>query len=170
MEIKPEIKFGFLAGFALIVWTVVQYFLGFHTNRFEFGNLATIGNVVLLLLPIWMALNEKRSDSGKSFNLRLGMRTGLLMLLISSALASTFMLIYDYKINPMWVDRMIEWQISVDKNYALSKLANEPDASAIILSNTEMHLCVYFFTLIFSGMLLTFLISIVHLFRKNATV
>jgi hypothetical protein len=61
-------------------------------------------------------------------------------------------------------------QISADKNYALSKLANEPDASAIILSNTEMHLCVYFFTLIFSGMLLTFLISLVQLLRKNATV
>lgn len=170
MEIKPEIKFGLLAGLALIAWTIVQYFLGFHTNNFEFGSVALMGNVILLLIPLWMALNEKRSDAGMLFNLRLGMRTGLLLLLISSVLASAFMVIYDYKINPLWVDRMIDWQISTDKNYALSRLANDPDASAIILSNKEMHLCVYFFTLIFSGMLLTFLISIVQLFRKNATV
>ncbi len=170
MEIKPEIKFGFLAGLALITWTIVQYFLGFHTNNFEFGSIALVGNVILLLFPLWMALNEKKSDAGMAFNLRLGMRTGLLLLLISSALASVFMVIYDYKINPLWVDRMINWQNSTDKKFALSTLANDPGASAIILSNTEMHLCMYFFTLLFSGMLLTFLISIVQLLRKNATV
>ena len=117
-----------------------------------------------------MAVNEKKVDSGKAFNLRLGMRTGLLLLLVTSAIASIFMVIYDYKINPLWVDKMIEWQISSDKNYALSKLANDPDASAIILSNTEMHLCVYFFTLLFSGMAITFLISIVQIFRKSTSV
>jgi hypothetical protein len=77
------------------------------------------------------------------------------------------MFIYDYKINPLWVENMIDWQISTDKNYSLSRLANDPDASAIILSNTEMHLCIYFFTLVISGMIISMLISVFQLMRAK---
>lgn len=167
MEIKPEIKFGVIAGIALITWTVAQYFLGFHTDKFELGYLTTVGNLILVFFAMLLALNEKRSDAGERFSLRLGLRTGLLMMLICSFIASGFMFIYDYKINPLWVENMIDWQISTDKNYSLSRLANDPDASAIILSNTEMHICVYFFTLVISGMIISFLISIFQLMRRK---
>lgn len=167
MEIKPEIKFGIIAGIALISWTITQYFLGFHTDKFELGYLTTIGNLILVFFSVLLALNEKRADAGERFSLRLGMRTGLLLMLICSFIASGFMFVYDYKINPLWVENMIDWQISTDKNYSLSRLANDPDASAIILSNTEMHLCVYFFTLVISGMIISMLISVFQLLRAK---
>ena len=167
MEIKPEIKFGVIAAIALIVWTIVQFILGFHTNRFELNYISSWGMLVILFFAIYPAIKEKQLDSGNNFSMRLGLRTGLLLMLIASSIASAFMFIYDYKINPLWVENMIEWQITADKNYTLSRLANDPDASAIILSNTEMHLSVYFLTLIIAGMMISFLISIFRLIKSK---
>ena len=121
--------------------------------------------LIILGFAIYPAIKEKQIDSAKKFTLRLGLRTGLILMLIASSVSSGFMFIYDYKINPLWVEKMIDWQISVDKNYSLSKLANDPDASAIILSNTEMHLCVYFLTLIIAGMIISFLVSLFRMFK-----
>lgn len=167
MEIKPEIKFGIVAAIALVVWTIVQFLLGFHTDKFELNYISSWGILFILIVAIYPAIREKQLDAGKKFSIRLGLRTGLILMLIASAIASGFLFIYDYKINPLWVDKMIEWQISTDKNYSLSRLANDPDASAIILSNTEMHLCVYFLTLILVGMLFSFLISIFLLIKSK---
>lgn len=165
MEIKPEIKFGVIAAVALIAWTVVQYMLGFHTDKFELNYISTWGTLAILFFAVQPAIKEKQQDLGKQFSLRLGLRTGLILLLIASTIASGFMFIYDYKINPLWVEKMVDWQISTDKNYALTKLANDPDASAIILSNTELHLCVYFFTLIFAGMMISLIVSVYKLVK-----
>lgn len=167
MEIKPEIKFGIVAALALIAWTSVQFILGFHTDKFELNYISSWGILLILVVAIYPAIKEKQLDAGKKFSVRLGLRTGLILMLIASTIASSFMFIYDYKINPLWVDKMIDWQISTDKNYSLSSLANDPDASAIILSNTEMHLCVYFLTLIIVGMLVSLFVSIFRLIKTQ---
>jgi hypothetical protein len=167
MEIKPEIKFGSIAAVALIAWTIVQYLLGFHTDKFHLTFISPWGMLAILAASIYPAIREKQLDVGTNFSLRLGLRTGLIMTLIASSVASGFMFIYNYKINPLWVDNMIEWQISEEKKYSLSRFANDPDASAIILSNTEMHLCVYFLTIILAGMMISLFFSILRMIRNK---
>lgn len=159
MNVKPEIKFGLLAGTALIAWTIAQYMLGFHTTRLHIGYYSGYGMYAFILLALWMGLREKNADKGYKMTFRMGIRTGLILLLIAAGTSSAFMFLYDYKINPLWVDSMINFQLDTDKDFSLSRLANDSNASAIILSNTEMHLCVYFLSIILSGMAITVAIT-----------
>ncbi len=157
---KPEIKFGFLSGILLICWTLIQYFLGFHTTNLALGHYSSYFLYVILFIFLFLGLREKQIDYKGHFTLRKGIRSGLFQLIITSTPASFFLFIYSYKINPLWVEMLIVWQRENKTNLSvLNVVANEQNASAIILSNTEVYLCVYFLSIILIGGLFSFLIS-----------
>lgn len=164
---KPEIKFGFLSGILLICWTLIQYLLGFHTTNLALGHYSGYFVYVILFVSLFLSLREKQIDYNGHFSLRKGIRSGLFQLIITSTPASFFLFIYAYKINPFWVERLIVWQRENNTNLAvLHVVANEQNASAIILSNTEVYLCVYFLSTILVGGLFSFLISF-YLINKS---
>jgi hypothetical protein len=158
--LKPEIKFGFLSGILLICWTLIQYFLGFHTTNLALGHYSGYFVYLILFLSLFLGLREKQIDYNGHFSLRKGIRSGLFQLIITSTPSSFFLFIYSYKINPFWVEKLITWQRENTTNLAVLKItANDQNASAIILSNTEVYLCVYFLSIILVGGLFSFLIS-----------
>jgi len=166
MRIKPEIKFGFLAGIALIVWTLSQFWLGFHTRYFALGEYGTYGTYVILFVSLWISLKEKQGDLHPHFTVRAGVRTGLIQLSFSGIIASVFMFFYDYNINPLWVENLISWQIDNGRSMSFARLANDTAANAVILSNTETHLCIYFLNIIVVGGSMAFMISAI-LYNRN---
>ena len=166
MRIKPEIKFGFLAGIALIIWTLSQFWLGFHTRYFALGQYGTFGTYILLFVSLWISLKEKQADLAPHFTVRAGLRTGLIQLTFSGIIATVFMFIYDYKINPLWVENLINWQIEHGSSVSFARLANDSAASAVILSNTETHLCIYFLSIMVVGGSMAFMISAIF-YNRN---
>jgi len=158
--LKPEIKFGFLSGILLICWTLTQYFLNFHTTRIALGHFSGYGIYLIIFVSLFLGLKEKQIDYNGHFTLRKGIRSGLFQLVITATPASLFLFYYSYKINPLWVEKLIIWQRENNMNLAVLQItANEQNASAVILSNTEVYLCVYFLSIILVGGLFSFLIS-----------
>lgn len=158
---KPEIKFGVLAGVALILWTLVQYALGFHTVHFRAGQITGYGAYVLIFVSLLMGLREKKEDYDGHFSVRHGMRAGVLQLMITAVIASSFMIIYDYKINKLWIEELVNWQKN-NSSFSLSVyFTNDPNANSIVLSNTETHLCMYFIGILIGGCMMAFPISAV---------
>jgi hypothetical protein len=156
---KPEIKFGVLAGISLILWTLVQYAMGFHTVHFRAGQISGYGAYVLIFVSLWMGLREKKEDYEGHFSLRHGMRAGVLQIMITAVIASFFEVIYDYKINKLWIEELVNWQKN-NQSFGLTiYFTNDPNANSIILSNTESHLCMYFIGILIGGCSIAFLIS-----------
>ena len=55
---------------------------------------------------------------------------------------------------------MVTWQRQNSSSFSLNLfLANDPHAEAIILSNTETHLCLYFLGIVVVGASMAFMIS-----------
>jgi phosphatidylserine decarboxylase len=166
MAIKPEIKYGTLCAAGLILWTLIQYFSGFHTIRLSIGQYSGFGNYLIVIVCIWLGLKEKQLDDSGHLSIRKGIREALLQLAITATLSSIFMFIYDYHINPFWVDNMIQFQRDTPgKLNTFARFANDPDATAIVLSNTETHLCVHFLSILFIGSIAAALLSCV--FQNN---
>lgn len=160
MAIKPEIKYGAICAAGLIIWTMIQYWLGFHTIRLYIGQYSGYGMYAIIFACLWLGLKDKFSDDLSKLSVRQGVREAVLQLMITASISSVFMFIYDYRINPFWVDNMIQYQRenpSALKTFV--KFANDPDASAIVLSNTETHLCLYFLSILAVGSAMGFMIS-----------
>ncbi|MCB0819885.1 MAG: DUF4199 family protein [Bacteroidetes bacterium] len=167
MNIKPEIRYGILGATGLILWTIIQYFAGFHTSRLYWGQFSGYFIHVIIFYTLLKGLKEKYHDNPGIFSLRKGLREGVIQLFITAIPASAFMFIYDYKLNPLWVENMIEYQ----RHHGFStgfflKFANDPAAQAIVLSNTETHLCIYFLTILSAGASMAFMISAYLISRK----
>jgi hypothetical protein len=97
------------------------------------------------------------------------MKSGIYQLVLTATVASVFMFLYDYKINNMWVERMVQWQQeNGSSNVFFIKVANDQEGNLAILSNTETHLCLYFLGIILVGASMAFMISASLL--KNKTV
>lgn len=170
MTLKPEIRFGILCAFCMIAWTLIQYSAGFHTKYFYWGQYTGYVSYVFIFYFLYRGLKEKMRDKPEAFTIRRGMREGIIQLMITASISSIFMFLYDYKINPLWVEEMISFQ-RTDGNstsYFLN-FANDPEAQAIIMSNTETHLCLYFLSIIIVGTSMAFMLSAVLQNKKAGT-
>ena len=88
MEIKPEIKFGALGAILLISWTLIQYYLGFHSHNLQFEFLSGYVNSLIVFIMLYIGIREKRVDWGNKFTLRKGMKSGMYQLVLTATLAS----------------------------------------------------------------------------------
>lgn len=160
MRVKPEIKYGLLGALLLIIWTLTQYFAGFHTYHFAIAQYTGYGNFLIVFICLWFGLKEKSRDYKGQFSVRRGVKESMYQLFITASIASLFMFLYDYKINSLWVEEMVTWQRQNSSSFSLNLfLANDPHAEAIILSNTETHLCLYFLGIVVVGASMAFMIS-----------
>jgi hypothetical protein len=165
LEVKPEIKFGFLAAASAISLTLLQFGLGFHSTNFAFGYYSGYLLYAFLFVCLILNLREKKQDLKQDFNLRSGMRSALILLLISAGMSSVFMFIYNYHINPLWVENYVVWQTEQGKILSLSGYSTND--SALVLSNTETHLCLYFLGQMLSGLSMAFAISATMLVKRK---
>ena len=160
MKIKPEIKYGLWGGLLLMGWTLIQFALGFHTDKFWLEQYSAYGTYLIILICVWLGLNEKRKDYKGSFSVRRGVKESIYQLIFTAVISSVFMFAYDYKINALWVERLIEWQrANGTPNTVFLRLANDPQANAVVLSNTETHLCLYFLGIVVVGASMAFMLS-----------
>lgn len=169
MAIKPEIKYGFAGGIGLIAWTLIEYLAGFHTSRLGIGQYSGYVAFVVIYFSLRLGLLEKEADSLAGMSLRKSIREAVIQLIITAVVASSFMMLYDYKINPLWVEEFIVYQREHGHAFGvLITLANDPAANAIILSNTEMHLCIYALSILMVGASMAFMIHATSLGKKPA--
>ncbi len=167
MEIKPEIKFGLMAAIAAISLTLLQYGLGWHSEQFNLGHYSSYALYIFLFLCLNLNLREKRIDLGIDFSFRKAMRSSLILLLIASVMSSGFLFVYSYHINPLWVEAMVQWQAG---HNGFSSVYNyNPNETTLVLSNTEIYLCLYFLSQMVAGLSIAFAITAYLLMGKKSS-
>ncbi len=168
MNLKPEIKFGILCALCMIAWILIQFLAGFHTKYLYWGQYTGYFTYLLILYFLYKGLREKKSDKPEAFTMRNGIRTGIIQLMITASISSLFMFVYNYKINPLWVENMINFQrVNANSTSYFLKFANDPEAQAIILSNTETHLCLHFLSILIVGTSMSFMLSAIFVNKKS---
>lgn len=106
---KTEIKFGLILGLGICAYTTVAHLLGFYTNNIRAGK---YGDAVIILLPLvvlFLAIREERNLNA-SLTLFQGIKTGLLVSLISFPISAAFLWIYHHYINPNWLEFIINYE------------------------------------------------------------
>ncbi|HKR60083.1 MAG TPA: DUF4199 domain-containing protein [Pyrinomonadaceae bacterium] len=108
---NTEVKYGLILGLGICLYTVVAHLLGFYTTNIQTGK---YGDIVISLLPIvvlFLAIREKRSRAG-SLTIFQGVKTGLLVALISFPISTAFLWVYHHYINPNWLEFILAYERS----------------------------------------------------------
>lgn len=106
---NAEIKYGLILGFGICAYTLLAHLLGFYTNNIQTGKYA---DIVIMLLPaivLFLAIRKKRIHLG-SLSLVQGMKTGLLVALISFPISTAGLWIYHHFINPNWLEFILAYE------------------------------------------------------------
>ena len=103
-------RYGLLTGVALSSYTLLEFALGFHTTSPEIGQVSGYFSLLLPFVFIITALWNHQNITRRPLPWRDGIDTGFRIALISGVLFTAFMALYLAKINPQWIDLMVEWQ------------------------------------------------------------
>jgi len=111
--VKPELKYGLLAGAAMIAWTLLEYAAGVHHTRLALGNYTAWGPEVILLLMLWRLLRLKFATLNRYWlpAWEAGWY-GATASLVAGLVFYIFLNVYVARINPEWPDLHLEWRVA----------------------------------------------------------
>ena len=110
-QIRPEFKYGLIAGGGVALWFFCEYLLGLHTTRLALGEYTGRFSSLVLLFAILALLKKQQAAYGPLFTLRRGLWSGLFTALIAATVIYIFMAFYGQFINPGWLEHSLKWQV-----------------------------------------------------------
>lgn len=110
---KPELKYGLIAGAGVCLWIMGEFLLGFHTTRLEIGAYSGYFSCLVPLVTLFVLLKSKRDQTPDGrLGLWPGIKSGLHAAFISGAIVYAFMVAYNHFINPGWLDLALDWRVA----------------------------------------------------------
>ena len=105
---KLELKYGLMITAGLIVWTMIEYLLGFHNERIGIGMITGWFSTMVPAVFLYYGIKEKRDKQlNGSLTILEGILTGLSISLVMAVTLTAFLLIYNSFINPEWIEMAI---------------------------------------------------------------
>jgi|GEM_PF-1278821 len=106
-----EIKFGIISGLSIILYTLLEYFLGFHSTRVAVAEYADYLAFLIPIAPLFFAMNHKRKSAPEGqIPFGRNVMTGLTIAVISTVIATIFIIFYLKRINPEFSDARIAFE------------------------------------------------------------
>ncbi len=110
---KPELKYGLIAGVGVCLWIMGEFLLGFHTTRLEIGAYSGYFSCIIPLVTLFVMLKGKRDRTpGGHLAYWPAIKSGLHAAFISGAIIYAFMVVYGNFINPGWLDQALDWRVA----------------------------------------------------------
>jgi len=107
---KYEIKYGILTGSGICFWILLEFLLGFHTDKMNIGEYSIYFVVIIPLITIYMGIKEKRDGIlNGSISISGGLKTGLMISLIAAVITAVFIVVYFNFIDPGFFERGIAY-------------------------------------------------------------
>ncbi len=109
--LKTEIKYGIITGAGICIWLLIEFFLGFHTEKMYIGEYTTYFVVLIPLLTLYMGIKEKRDRiNNGQISIGSGIKTGLMISLIATVIIALFLIAYFNYINPNYAEFGVAYQ------------------------------------------------------------
>lgn len=110
---KPELKYGLIAGGAMSAWMLVEFQLGLHTTRIAFGHYTAWVTDLIPVVMLYFLLKHRFALLQKDWvPAWQGMLYGLLASVTFALVFYIFLNLYQYFVNPAWVDYQLEWKVA----------------------------------------------------------
>jgi len=110
---KTPLTYGLGIALTAFIWTLIEFFLGWHDEKIAIGLLAGKLVYVIIAIGLWLAIKAVREAStDKALSYGKGVATGCLTSLFAGLGSAVTCFIYTFWINPGFVDVVIEFRKS----------------------------------------------------------
>lgn len=109
MKTKLEIRYGILFALIVVVYVMLEHFLGLNTTNHQMGQYTRFGGVLVPIIGVFFGLLAKRNEIG-SLSIKQGLRSGFIVALVQTSITTLWFLIYPYFINPEFYSTMLEFE------------------------------------------------------------
>lgn len=111
---RPELKFGLIAGAAGVLWSLAEYLLGFHGVLIAWWEYAELASIIVLVVPLYLLLRNRSNELPPFQSLPLweAMLRSLAVTLVYGLVGYIYAVAYSQWINPGWVDHLLEWKVA----------------------------------------------------------
>jgi hypothetical protein len=111
--VKPELKYGLLAGLAMSAWLLIEFWFGLHTTRLAARQYTNWVPDVIPVVMLYLLL-KRRIISQNRYWLPAweGMLHGLFASFFAALVYYIFLNYYQYFLNPTWVDNQLDWKVA----------------------------------------------------------
>ena len=142
-KLQPEIYYGILSGLGLSLWVLIEYALGFHNRYLEIGIYSGYISTIIPFIIVFLAFHNHQAVKNRKLSFIDGINIGFKIILVSSIILTVFFYFYNTKINPQWIELMVDLQKKklilggatddeIGKFIAQNSIMNNPILQAII--------------------------------------
>ncbi|MGH2575679.1 MAG: DUF4199 domain-containing protein [Ignavibacteria bacterium] len=166
---KTEIKYGLITGIAVCIWILLEFILGFHNEKLEIGKYSGYFATIIPIITLYLTIKEKRDMHLNGFlTLGQGIKTGLIVSLISAVITTLFFMIYNNYINPGWMELAMEWEKSqmMQSGASQTEIAEKIKQYETMYSPTNQ-LLFGFLATVAVGFILSLIISLILKKKSN---
>ncbi len=133
---KPEVNYALFNSAGICIWVLVEYLLGFHSTRMEIGQYTGYLANVIPITMLFLAIRERREKlNGGTLTFGQGMKTGIIISLITAVITTIFMYVYLTAVNPEFMNLGMELQ----KQKLLQSGHSEAEVTASLESMKTMY-------------------------------
>ena len=100
---KLELKWGVILGLSVSLWIMVEFFLGFHTTRMNYGIYSGYVASLIPIVCLWYGIKEVKKTFPHMRFLQ-GFASGLCMAFFAAFIVTGFLYVYNVYINPSWME------------------------------------------------------------------
>lgn len=116
---RTELKFGIIGGLAVCAYKYIEYLPLFQTVRLDSGIYTGLFTYVIVITVIILGVKSKRNnEEDRLLPFRQAFRTGMLIAIFMTLIASPFMFAYAKFINPHEAEQMIKYINANPGDYA----------------------------------------------------
>ncbi len=115
MKINRDVLYGIISGALVCGFVLVEYFLGFHTTKIGQGKYLSYFGVVIPITIIVIAILYKKKNGDGYLDPKDGMKTGIIISLITGIITTFFMMLYNSYINPEFFNIAMDYQTKLFK-------------------------------------------------------
>ncbi len=110
---KTELRYGVIFAGVVIVYVMIEHFLGLNTTRHDIGQYTRFGGVLVPILGIFFGIKAKRDkELNGTISFGQGVRTGFLIAIIQTTLTTLWFWFYGTVVNPQFLDTMLQFERS----------------------------------------------------------
>jgi hypothetical protein len=109
---NPAVKYGVIALFITIAWTLIEHVLGFNTTKHEIGQYARLLGAFVFYFLIIKAIHTVRNQQGGSLSFGEGFKTGAILSVIYSLGISLWYALYGEVINTQYKPTLMAFERS----------------------------------------------------------
>lgn len=109
---RAAIRYGVIFAVLVVVYVMVEHFLGFNTERHDIGQYTRLAGVLVPIIGVFVGIRATRREQGGTITFGTAFKAGAVVAVVQTTLTTTWFWLYGTVINPRFMETMLEFERS----------------------------------------------------------